>query len=87
MTMAIDEILKDAERKQRRELEQMARKATELRTRLPRLVEEAVMNERVRIAVELADTDLSHREIAEAVDQSPAWVSQKVAESRENSDP
>ena len=40
--MTIDELLRDAERKQRRELEQEARKSIELRTRLPSLVRKAV---------------------------------------------
>ncbi|MXV62802.1 hypothetical protein GS429_12140 [Natronorubrum sp. JWXQ-INN-674] len=71
--MAIDEILRDAERKQRRELEQMAKTATELRARIPTLVEKSIKKDRERIAVELAErSDLSHREIAEIVDQSPA---------------
>ena len=85
--MTIDELLRDAERKQRRELEQEARKSVELRARLPSLVRKAVVQERKRIAAELNDrSDLSQREIADVLEQSSAWVSQTVVENRRKSD-
>ncbi|WP_436343765.1 hypothetical protein [Natronorubrum sp. FCH18a] len=79
--MTADDLLREAERESRRELEQEARKAHELRARLPQLVENAIRKDHERIAVELAErSELTYREIGEIVDYSHVWVAQVVNE-------
>lgn len=72
-----------AEKKSRRELEEEAVRATELRLQMATIGREVLRDERERVALELFDrTELTQKEIGEVVDQSQAWVSQVVNQSR-----
>ena len=76
-----EDVIRKHKLEQLEELEDRAEKLTQLRARLPEIVTEVLVEDRKRIARELYErSELPQVEIAEILDESPAWVSQAINE-------